>query len=307
MNADANNKSDEPVAPKGKDEDDKTLAGLQPFPRKHTTIRVETEAHANVVLRIIRDGEIGFDTEFTERRPTREEKMIEERFSKGSALRKTALLGWQIVELGSHNKFPVAWKNIGLRLIQVARDNELWVQDMWKIQAIPKELKRILQSPYIKKTGGGVIRDIQVVWDDLRLEMRNLVDVGMMAKLLLAEKYPKMAYGNLALKTSVEDVLGFELSKDLSASNWAASVISDEQTEYAALDAISSLRLYEVLEDALERKRREIGQDIPDAWYSFNSRSGEPTRRKPAADGSEIVWRMSDCTWYAGGKFQGYP
>jgi ribonuclease D len=35
------------------------------------------------------------------------------------------------------------------------------------------------------------------------------------------EKYPKPGYGNLALKTCVEDVLGFAIDKDLSRSNWS--------------------------------------------------------------------------------------
>ncbi|KAJ7679810.1 hypothetical protein B0H17DRAFT_1138950 [Mycena rosella] len=311
---------------------------------------------------------------------------------------------------------------------------------MWKIKAMPKELKRILESAEIKKTGGGLTRDITAVWDDLRIEMRNLMDVGMMAKLVLAEKYPKMAYGklgeilktqskdgsginhsrdntrmhmmretnedfhtnihwciedmepssqgsrvitivglcaqyagsmlclsgvlrssqvfarpssfiflhhgsiktgsawhcckdnefiktlhavkwgpgckneldarqlrwmyfffslflfpihasaegldveasgllrgtlggaewtglgNLALKTSGEDILGFDLPKDLSASDWSSASLTEQQIEFAkdaALDAIVSLKLYEVLVDALKRKSERIGQGIP--------------------------------------------
>ncbi|KAJ7697476.1 ribonuclease H-like domain-containing protein [Mycena rosella] len=296
------------VEGKAKEEDKATLPGLQQFPHKYILTRVETEAHANVVLGSIQDGDIGFDTEFTDRRSTPEEKLIEDRFGKGTALRKAAILGWQIVELGKHKVFPVTWKNIGLRLVQIARDNDVWVLDMWKIQeAMPKELKRILESSNIKKTGGGLIRDISVVWDNLRIEMRNLVDVGMMAKLVLAEKYPKMVYGNLALKTSVEDILGFELPKDQSATDWGSEMLTEEQIQYAGLDAIASIRLYEVLVDALKRQSNEIGQEIPAAWYRFNSRSGEPTRMKLSAEGTEITWRTSDCTWYVGGKFQGYP
>ncbi|KAJ7480868.1 ribonuclease H-like domain-containing protein [Mycena latifolia] len=150
-----------------------------------------------------------------------------------------------------------------------------------------------IKSPHIKKTGVGLIKDIAIIWDDLRLEMRNLVDVVMMARLLLAERYPKGSYGNLALKTCAQDVLGFELSKDLSVSDWAADKLDDEQLEYAGLDAITSLRLYEVLEDALMRRRIEINQEIPDAWYKFNSRSWEPTRRKPGYEQTDIVWRFA--------------
>ncbi|KAJ6538804.1 hypothetical protein DFH09DRAFT_1283188 [Mycena vulgaris] len=102
-----------------------------------------------------------------------------------------------------------------------------------------------------------------VIWDDVRIEMKNLVDIGMMGKLLLSEKYPKRAYGNLALKTCVEEILRFELSTELTTSDWKAKKLTDAQIEYA-----------------LDRKSVEIGQDIPAAWYTFNSKSGEPMRTK---------------------------
>jgi hypothetical protein len=73
------------------------------------------------------------------------------------------------------------------------------------------------------------------------------------------------------------------------------------------LDAVASLRLYEALVPALHIRSADINAPIPMAWYSFNSKLGEPTRKKLAHDGREIPWKTSDCTWYAGGKFVGYP
>ncbi|KAJ6477495.1 hypothetical protein DFH09DRAFT_1293007 [Mycena vulgaris] len=70
-----------------------------------------------------------------------------------------------------------------------------------------------------------------VIWDDVRIEMKNLVDIGMMGKLLLSEKYPQRAYGNLALKTCVEEILRFELSTELTTSNWKAKKLTDAQIE----------------------------------------------------------------------------
>ena len=75
------------------------------------------------------------------------------------------------------------------------------------------------------------MKDISVIWDNLRSEMKNLVDIGMMAKLILNEKYSKMSYGNLPLKMSVEDVLCFTINKDLCESNWSADMLSDEQKQ----------------------------------------------------------------------------
>ncbi|KAJ6572803.1 hypothetical protein DFH09DRAFT_1079493 [Mycena vulgaris] len=135
--------------------------------KKYVLTRIESETHANAVLRDVIGGKIGFDTELADRRPTPKEERIEESIPKG-ALRKPVILGWQIVELHATEVFPVAWNNIGVRLIQLVRGDSVWVLDMWKIRA-------------------SVLREVP-------------------------------ENGNLALKTCVEEVLGYQLSKDLSAS-----------------------------------------------------------------------------------------
>ncbi|KAJ6592300.1 hypothetical protein DFH09DRAFT_1073359 [Mycena vulgaris] len=94
-------------------------------------------------------------------------------------------------------------------------------------------------------------------------------------------------HGNLALKTCVEEILGFELSKELPSSDWKAKKLTDAQIRM----------LYEVLMDMLDRKGVEIGQDIPAAWYMFNNKFkfGEPTRTvNQTWMGSEVTWRTSD-------------
>ncbi|KAJ6447833.1 ribonuclease H-like domain-containing protein [Mycena vitilis] len=188
------------------------------------------------------------------------------------------MVGWQIVEGKKNKRFRVIWSNIGLRLVQIAREDEVWVMDMWKIRAFPYELRRVLESPNIAKVGVGLNSDILVFWDDMRFEMGNMVDAGMMARLLLAEKYPKGSFNNLALKTCVEDILGNSMDKELSDSNWGASKLSYEQKEYAAMDAMASLRVYRSVAGPLEEMGMGRGIQIPSAWYTFNTRMGELTR-----------------------------
>ncbi|KAJ7887208.1 hypothetical protein B0H13DRAFT_1888922 [Mycena leptocephala] len=176
-----------------------------------------------------------------------------------------ALLGCQIVEIAKHSKFPVAWDSIGLRSIQLAIEGVVWVLDMRKIGAIPRELRHILMSYLIKKVCVGVLKDISVIWDDLRIVM-NVCDSGMMARLMLADKYLKHGYSNLSLKTSVEDILGFTIDKDLALSDWSANKLSDEQitkrgthiTTFAdaALDAVASLELSKSLKGPGEQEQR---------------------------------------------------
>ncbi|KAJ7631402.1 ribonuclease H-like domain-containing protein [Mycena polygramma] len=282
------------------------------LPYSQTIYYITNEHHANNALRKIVSGKVGFDTEYTHRRPTPEEQHIIDSLPAGGAVRKNAILGWQIVEFKTRVPFPVAWANIGLRLVQIATDDEAFVLDMWKIRgkrttSVPAELWRILTSPDIIKAGVGTTNDLLVIWDDLRTEMANIVDVGMMTRLLKADEYPRPGYGPLSLKMSVAEVLGFNIVKEQKESNWNADDLSAEQKEYAALDAIAALALHDVLDDALARKKRDEQIDIPSAWYTYNSRNGEPVRVKLGVDGTEIPWKTGDCTWWGGGKFIGYP
>ncbi|KAJ7182685.1 ribonuclease H-like domain-containing protein [Mycena crocata] len=279
----------------------------QDFPKDFTVFYITTEFQANEALKTITDGEVGFDTEFTDRRPTKEERWILKAFPSAGAARRAALTGWQVVELQSHQSFPIAWDNIGLRLVQIYQRGDAWVLDMWKIKAFPRELKRILESSDIVKTGVGLIKDISIIWDDLRFEMKNVVDAGMMARLHLIEKHQKTSYTNLALKVCVEELLGYKFPKELAVSDWKADELSEEQILYAAQDAVASHKVYTLMKPALQQKSIDIGAEIPAAWYTFNTRHGEPTRMKKAADGSEVVWKTSDCTWFGGGKYIGVP
>ncbi|KAJ7511885.1 ribonuclease H-like domain-containing protein [Mycena galericulata] len=247
---------------------------LEPFPSDFTMFYATTERQANECLEHITGGDVGFDAEFTKRRPTAEESLIDLALTTGPAHKKAAILGWQIVELGS-GSFTVAWDNIGLRLVQIAHEDNVWVFDMWKIRAIPKELVRILLSPNIKKGGVALSNDITVVWDDLRIEMRNMVDVGLMSKLALIGKYPSAPYTNLSLKVAVEDILGFAIEKDLGKSNWAADKLLDDQIQYAALDAVASLRLLQALGSMLD-KAMEGGTDANQAVISGRGGSLAP-------------------------------
>jgi len=56
-------------------------------------VYVTTDAQTNEALRDIVSGTVGFDTEFTTRRPTQEEHLIRDMFPAGGAARKAAILG----------------------------------------------------------------------------------------------------------------------------------------------------------------------------------------------------------------------
>ncbi|KAJ7774993.1 ribonuclease H-like domain-containing protein [Mycena metata] len=171
--------------------------------------------------------------------------------------------------------------------------------------AYPEQLRRILTSSCIQKVGIGILNDIVVVWNDLRSELQGLLDAGMMARLLLCDRYTDGAFNNLSLADCAADVLGFRVDKGEQVSDWTQTLTVD-QIRYAGTDAIVALRLYERLVVELEVRATRLGTNIPIGWYGFNSRMGEPTRTKKTIRGEVVPWSTKDCPWFFSGKFQGY-
>jgi hypothetical protein len=122
------------------------------------------------------------------------------------------------------------------------------------------------------KVGVGVNTDFPVIWNDLGSDMNNVVDCGLMAKLLFAEKYRDTSFTNLSLQQCVKDILRHTVGKESQKTNWKGDEngdITEEQkkckrncsrkslarltlfTTDAAIDAHASLRLYEALVPAL--------------------------------------------------------
>ncbi|KAJ7219788.1 ribonuclease H-like domain-containing protein [Mycena rebaudengoi] len=261
---------------------------LPPFPVEFDCHYITTEQKANEYLQVIVHGVVGLDTEYKQRSPTRTEEAIIKAISVIGGSKKTAIQGLHIAEKLTCVPFPVAWENIGLCLIQIAYGNE-----------------RILTSPDILKVGVGLINDIAVLWTDLRIDVENLADAGMMAKLVTPETYPNTAFGNVSLQQGVANFLGYWLDKETQTSAWGINV-TEEQLQYAASDAMAALQLYIQVKHELIEKGEDLGRPIPSFWYTFNSLYGEPMRRSKSVRGEPVAWSTRDCTWYSGGKFQGY-
>ncbi|KAJ6459160.1 ribonuclease H-like domain-containing protein [Mycena vitilis] len=261
------------------------------YPTTHKVHYLTSERAVNDVLRAIQDGVIGFDTEYKHRDPTVDEVVIEHLFANVPGSKRSGLLVWQVLQTKHGERFDIKWDNIGL------------------IRALPQELERVLESHDITKAGVGIAADLGVVWNDLGCNINNAVDCGLMAKLKDPHRYKNGPFANLSLEQSVSDVLGFDITKDLQKSNWKGDAngdISEEQRKYAAIDAHASLRLYEELAPALDDKAREINKPIPRGWYTFNGRFGYTMRTESTIWEKDALWSTADCTWFFGGKFQGY-
>ncbi|KAJ7116290.1 hypothetical protein C8R43DRAFT_960955 [Mycena crocata] len=74
----------------------------------------------------------------------------------------------------------------------------------------------------------------------------------------------------------------------------------------AAIDAHTSLKLYEALVPMLNEKSIDLDKEIPDSWYMFDGRYGSAIRTQKTVWDNYAQWSASDCDWYFGGRFQGY-
>ncbi|KAJ7027301.1 ribonuclease H-like domain-containing protein [Mycena alexandri] len=263
---------------------------LIPYPHGlHSIFYLTTEGAVDNALKGVVDGVVGFDTEFDKRKPTDDEDFIIRIFGEIGGQKKWGILALQLLEMKAKGKaeFRVAWDNIALCVIQLAQGTNVWLINLRAIKAYPKELKRVLCSQSIIKAGVGVTSDLSHLWNDLRTDVQNVVDVGCMARLLLAHKFSHTQYGNLSLQTCTEEILGYSVDKEERLSNWTGE-LTKQQKIYAAMDAAISLRLYETLAPALDLNLASQPGDI--GTYG----------------GKKRPWSVKDCYWFSNNKFQGY-
>ncbi|KAJ7016805.1 hypothetical protein C8F04DRAFT_1201486 [Mycena alexandri] len=241
-------------------------------------VYVVSEKAANEILTGIKKGVVGFDTEFTKRIPSSTEQIILDMEAPSPTAKKAAKAILQYLELVSEKGYQTDWEKAGLCTIQIAT-------------ALPVELKRILESPEILLAGAGLLSDTTVIWEDLRVDMKQLTDVGLMTRLWKPEARDEEGFQHLALDSATKEVL---------------QITIDKSKQNAAIDAAVSLRLFEFLSLALVKKEQAMGKQIPMSWYTYNMTEGEPTRIDRSHKGAVIPWSFRDCTWWMANKFKGY-
>lgn len=105
----------------------------QPYPMTDEVIQLKTIAEVNDALAPILDGVIGFDMEFSQRKPTKEEIIIDNLFKRVGGNRKSMILAWQVIQQNS-TSFCIEWDNIAICTIQIARAQTVWVINLTLIR-----------------------------------------------------------------------------------------------------------------------------------------------------------------------------
>lgn len=60
----------------------------------------------------------------------------------------------------------------------------------------------------------GFANNVSHLWKNFLTNVKNLVDIGLIAKLLHAHEHVDQSYGNLSMQNSVAIVLSFFIEKD---------------------------------------------------------------------------------------------
>ncbi|KAJ7023291.1 ribonuclease H-like domain-containing protein [Mycena alexandri] len=282
----------------------KDLTHLQAMLDVRSVTYLTGEDQANEHLKSISCGVVGLDTEFVKREITGDEKTIDELTVMPSPFKKAARTALQYLESNREGYTP-DWEHVGVCLIQLAYQHKVWVINLTRMRGLPRELKRILTSTYITKAGAGILSDAAVLWEDLRINLNNMVDVGLMTRLWHVDEHQDDSFTHMALDAAAKEVLGVSMDKTYQKGvEWKVGP-HEAHITYAALDAVASLRLYEKLDPELRSANCRTDQTFSMGWYTFNSVMGEAMRSKLSVRNQNVPWSTKDCTWFAGGKFQG--
>ncbi|KAJ7474496.1 hypothetical protein B0H11DRAFT_2236181 [Mycena galericulata] len=189
-----------------------------------TTIKV-----ANAALVGIVKGAIGFDSEHAVKKGT----------ETSQSLPATNVDDPDWVDDGRD------WTSVRICVVQIAIQGKVFIINVRKMRAFPSELRRILESTVIAKVGCGFANDGRYLSEDLAVNVKWFVEVGIMTKLAHPENYANEDSGPLGLDRCVMDHFGLELDKTSQKALQWDGTITPKHIEYAGLDAQASLAVFQ--------------------------------------------------------------
>ncbi|KAK6977062.1 ribonuclease H-like domain-containing protein [Favolaschia claudopus] len=165
-----------------------------------------------------------------------------------------------------------------LCIVQIATPSTVYIIDLIKIKA---------EDESILKCGVGISNDGKAFWDTFHINARGLADLGWMAKLAFPMSY-RAKVGHVSLQQCVADMLHFNMGKEEQRSDWGQGLPDVEtprglalityegnhKTSDAAIDAQAGLRLYPLLDAAIQVTSQQRKIEIPEDWYTFHCWEG---------------------------------
>jgi ribonuclease D len=148
-----------------------------------------------------------------------------------------------------------------LCLIQISSgDNKVHLVQFDKKTYHAPNLKKLLNNNEILKIFHFARFDLSVIKQSLDIDLKNIYCTKIASKLV--RTYSE-AHG---LKAICKELIGVEISKEQQSSDWANSLISEEQIKYAASDVLYLHQLKNKLDEMLKREGRS---EIAKSCFKF--------------------------------------
>ncbi|KAL1758927.1 ribonuclease H-like domain-containing protein, partial [Schizophyllum commune] len=134
-----------------------------------------------------------------------------------------------------------------LRLLTIARDGVVIVFDLLALGEIPPRIIEIFRNRDIIKVGIKIKGDAVLVVRHYAIPVYNGWELSQLWKCM----HPSVEVAPLTTHISLDDMarltLGVRVNKVMQTSNWASPVLTQEQIEYAILDAYILLPMFRVV------------------------------------------------------------
>ena len=146
-------------------------------------------------------------------------------------------------------------------LIQIALPTTVYLLQVYHLNSLPSSLKTLLHSAQIMKIGRNIGADFAKLtrdFPDFKLPPKKkntypgIIELGKLAK----EKNAVSSV-NASLNAITAATLGRYLSKECRISEWGLPALTDDQKQYAALDAHVALQIFDVLKNS-----EKVGQPL---------------------------------------------
>lgn len=134
-------------------------------------------------------------------------------------------------------------------LVQIALSHHIYLLQVYTLKTLPSSFKTVLSSAQILKIGRNIGSDLAKLSRDFpefvydAQTKKGVIELG---KLALQKNAVSSGKASLAQITAA--TLQQSLSKEARTSEWGVAKLTQEQIQYAALDAWVALQIYDVLQ-----------------------------------------------------------
>ncbi|KAI6157026.1 ribonuclease H-like domain-containing protein [Pisolithus tinctorius] len=155
-------------------------------------------------------------------------------------------------------------------LVQLATADCVLLLHICRMSEIPHRIRDVLNGSQWTKVGVNIQYDCKKLHKDYDLDVRNCVDLSLMARSVDNARWTGPYIQSIALVRLLQTYHGTTLSKEDQRSNWELP-LSPTQQHYAANDAHSAYTIYTRLQTIAQTKIPPPHRD----WYSFSCVDGQ--------------------------------